>query len=180
MTRLSPLVVLDAAQRALADSVTASRGVTRVPGQPLPGPFEAWLRAPRPGLAAARLGEALGETESLTAAERELAILVVAAHYRAAVVFAAHARLARRAGVDAEMVEAIRAGRPRPDSFMSTVAGQLVAAGRLDADTYEQAAARWGEAGLAELVLTVGYYVLVALTVNVVEADLPAGVDPVW
>jgi 4-carboxymuconolactone decarboxylase len=101
MTRLDPLPLRDltADQRTLRDSVTTSRGLRVDEGSPLPGPFEAWLRSPRAGLAAARLGESIGSAQVLPAAQRELVILVVAAHYRAGVVFLAHSRIARRAGI---------------------------------------------------------------------------------
>jgi len=167
VTRLAPLPAeaLDADQRALRESVTTSRGLAVGPGTALPGPFEAWLRAPRPGLAAARLGEALGAARDIDPAARELAILVVAARYRVAIVFSAHARLARRLGVDPEVIELIRAGEVPPDAACQ-VADQLVTAGRLDDEPYGRAVAELGESGLIELVLSIGYYMLVALTVN--------------
>jgi hypothetical protein len=61
-----------------------------------------------------------------------------------------------------------------------SVAAGLVRAGRVDPEAYRRAVTELGEDGLVELVLTVGYYVLVALTVNTVDADLPPGTAPVW
>jgi len=55
------------------------------------------------------------------------------------------------------------------------VTGALVAGGRLDDGLYARAVAALGERGFTELLGIVGYYTLVAFTLNAREVPAPAG-----
>ena len=58
---------------------------------------------------------------------------------------------------------------------MVAVATELVTAGRLAEATFARAEAALGRQGLVELVGLVGYYTLVAMTLNAFEVPAPEG-----
>ena len=136
----------------------------------LVGPFGVWVRAPRVGMAIQALGGVARFDTSIAEDVKEVAICVVGAHHQAKFEFAAHARLARDAGVDSSAIDDIREGRD-PDlhgaqSVAWSVATELMDSHRLTNATYAQAISQWGEEGMIELVSVVGYYCLVSLTLN--------------
>lgn len=175
MTRYRPLdrLTLDRAQQRVCDQVRAGRRGT------VPANVVAWLASPELAARAAHLGEFLRYETSLAPALSELAILVVARHWSCGYEWAVHAVEAAGAGVAADTVEAIAAGRtPALEPAASAVVevtGALVAGLRLDDGLYARAVAALGETGFTELVGLVGYYTLVAFTLNAREVPAPEG-----
>jgi 4-carboxymuconolactone decarboxylase len=181
-------------QRALYDAIRGGkRGqATAVAGRPgaggglvdergaLVGPFNAWLLAPSVGDRIQRLGEAIRFSSSLPQNALEVAILVGAREWRAEFEWWAHVRLARRAGVAAEVIAAIEAGT-EPDfsddgeATAWRFSRELLTDRRVSDRSYVAARERFGEAGVMELVALLGYYTLVAMTLNVFEVPLPPG-----
>jgi 4-carboxymuconolactone decarboxylase len=108
MPRLTPLDLntLTGEQKRVAD------GIVSGPRGGLRGPFEAWLRSPALAERAQLLGEYCRFQSVLPPAQRELAILLAGEHWKAQFEFWAHARLGRDAGLDPEIIEAIRTGNP--------------------------------------------------------------------
>lgn len=158
-----------------ADGFLDARGAMR-------GPFNVWMQAPNIGQAAQRLGEALRFEGVLSARLREAAILVVAAHYRAQYEWYAHARIAAAAGMEPEVLEAVKAGAA-VDSDEHTVivvdtVRELLAEGRISDARYASAHAALGDEGTVELVAVAGYYVLVSMILNSFEVPLPEGETP--
>ena len=180
MSRLSPLTIegLSAEQRAVLDAIRSGpRG-----DMGLAGPFGVYVRAPVVGNATQALGAAVRFGTELPENVKEVAILTVGSFYHAKFEFAAHKRLGIKAGVDAGIVEALRRGEPPvfsdPDEEIAhRVVRALLTDHRLDDATYRAAYERLGEQRLVELVLTVGYYGLVALTLNAFEVPLGAGME---
>lgn len=171
---------LDDAQRAVLEAIQASpRG-----SQGLVGPFGLWVRAPRIGQPAQALGAAVRFASTLPANVREVAICTVGAHFHAKFEFAAHAPLARAAGVPAAVVEAIRVGAEPPfeeggEALAYTVARQLLRNHRLDDTTYRRVIETFGVEQTVELVTAVGFYCLVSLSLNAFEVALADGMtDP--
>ena len=150
-------------------------------GVGLVGPFDVWVRAPKIGLAAQALGAAARFGSPLPENVKEVAICTVGAFYRARFEFAAHAALARRAGVAAGAVEQLRTGtEPNLDgaeAIAYAVATALVRRHRIDDALYAEAHAEFGEAGLIELVGIIGYYCLVSLTLNAFEVPLTGDME---
>jgi 4-carboxymuconolactone decarboxylase len=77
----------------------------------LVGPFNAMLLRPAIGAALQELGSAIRYRGDLPARARELAILVVAAHWNSEFEWAAHEAIGRAAGVSDDEIAAIAAGR---------------------------------------------------------------------
>lgn len=181
-----PRAELDQAGQALWDELVASRGDQIVDeGGGLRGPFNAWVQAPRIGARLAGLGVALRYETSLERNLTELAILTVGSHFRAEFEWWAHSRMARRHGVDEDVIAALAAGEEPAfgddrQRLVHQVASELARTGRLSEATHEAAASQLDDAQLVELVTLCGYYALVSLTLNAFDVGLPAGSAPQW
>ena len=144
------------------------------------GPFNAWLRSPVLGEAAQRLGETVRFEGGLSPQLRELAILTVAAKWKAQYEWWAHERIARREGLDERIIESVKVEIP-PDfsnpteAVVYNFARELLDQHRVSDHLYDEAVVLLGEAGIVELVILLGYYTLVSMTLNVFEVPVPAG-----
>ncbi|MEZ5293583.1 MAG: carboxymuconolactone decarboxylase family protein [Vicinamibacterales bacterium] len=158
-------------QRAIAGRVRAGRRGT------VPANVVAWLPSPDLADRAAHLGEFVRYGTSLSPAQSEVAILVVARHWGCEYEWAVHAGEAARAGVPAAVIDAIgRAADPAlagTDGVVAAFAAALVASGRVDDAVHEAALRALGAAGVADLIGIVGYYTLVAFTLNANEVPAP-------
>lgn len=176
MPRLEPLTpeTMTEEQRRIAEEIAAG------PRGGLRGPFQAWLRSPALADRGQRLGEFCRFNTTLPPRLSELAILVTARHWTAQYEWYAHARIAREAGVPEAAIEAIarRETPPLDDADQALVyrfAAEYYATHRISDATYQAAVERLGEQGVVELVGIMGYYGLVAMTLNVFEMPLPEG-----
>lgn len=176
MSRFTPLeqLTLSADQARVVDDVRAGRRGTA------PANVVAWLASPELARRAAHLGEFVRYGTSLPPRLTELAILAVARRWSCAYEWAVHAVEAARAGVPAPIIDAIAQGQDAPlvedaDTIVFAFASALAAAGRVDDETYAEALAVLGERGVADLVGVVGYYTLVAFTLNAREVPAPPG-----
>lgn len=189
MSRL-PLLTpsdLSADQTSLYDSIVGGprggsgggRGLTTPEGA-LVGPFNAWLFSPAIGSRISQLGEAVRFSSSLPQPVIEVAILVMARHWRAQFEGWAHERIARRAGVEDPVIEAIRNQR-RPESaspqelLVYDFATELLAERRISDSLWEKARQSLGEAGVVELVALLGYYSLISMMLNTFSIPVPKG-----
>lgn len=162
------------AQRAVADeAIAGKRG--RVPA-----PLRAWLHSPELGRRAQHLGAFVRYDTSLSPALSELAILVVARFWTSHFEWYAHAREALKAGVSPDVIAAIAARATPPleseaDQIVFDFSTAVVTSGRASDALYARAVAALGESGVVELVGILGYYTLVAFTLNVFDIGLPDG-----
>lgn len=176
MPRLAPLDLdaLTPDQKAVADAIRSG------PRQGIRGPFEAWIRIPAFASHAQEIGSYCRFASSLPGDVREMAILLTGKQWRAQYEFWAHARLAREAGLPNHVIDAIRIGKP-PDldrddlqvAFALTT--EYFATNRVGAETYGRAQGIFGDAGVMDLIATIGYYGLVSMTLNVFDIALPEG-----
>ena len=182
MTRLKELSVeeLNTEQRSVYDSIqTGPRGNIG-----MVGPFGVWIRSPKIGQTTQALGSAIRYGTTLADDVREVAICTVGAHYHAKFEFAVHSDIAREAGVEDKVLEAIQnQGNPSITNTAQNsayrVALALLSKHRIDTATYVEARSELTENGLIELVGLIGYYCMVCLTLNTFEIGLAEGtVDP--
>lgn len=175
------------AQQRLFESITGGkRGEGRAPEDLLnseggmSGPFNPWLRTPILGEAAQRLGETARFESTLPPQLRELAILIVAAKWKAQYEWWAHEKIARREGLNEQIIENVKA-ETLPDCSNQTetvvyhFARELLDEHRVSDNLYAEAVELLGETGVVELVILLGYYTLVSMTLNVFEVPVPAG-----
>lgn len=171
---LSELTTLQAEVRA--EAVSGPRGK-------MPAPMTAWLRCPELARPAQQLGAALRFQGVLAPELRELAILVCARHWTSHHEWTAHLHIAREVGLNEDIIAGIaRAAPPPKDGSNHSIVWSLSLAILRDGQVAEparaEALAKLGERGLVELVTLVGYYTLVALTLNVFEIGLPDSLAP--
>ena len=192
MSRLTELSAdrLGPAQRALRDAITGGRrgdgkapGAYLTPGGGLRGPFNALLHAPHLGDPTQRLGERLRFEGVLPARQREIAVLCVAAQWRADYEWWAHARIAAECGVEEEVIDAIRRREPPAlqdpaERVVHDFARALLDQRRVPVGLYDRTAAALGEAALVELVILLGYYSLVSMLLVAFEVPVPEGEPP--
>jgi 4-carboxymuconolactone decarboxylase len=177
--RLPPLAPerMTPRQREVAEAIAGG------PRGGLRGPFQAWLRSPEVADRFQRVGEYVRFNSSIPAALNELAILVTAREWTAQFEWHAHHALAMKAGLPPAIAEAVARGeRPEGmDADQSAVydfATELHRERSVSDAAYAAVAERFGERGLVDLVAACGYYVAVAMTLNVARVPLPDGLPP--
>jgi 4-carboxymuconolactone decarboxylase len=176
MPRLAPidLAKLSPEQKKVADAIVSG------PRGGLRGPFEPWLRSPVLADRAQKLGEYCRFDNSLPRDLSELAICLIGRHFKAQFEFYAHARLAREAGLSADIVEAIRVRATPPftrdvEKVVYDFVTEYLDTNRVATPNYKRAIDAFGEQGVVDLVGVCGYYMLVSMTLNVFEVPLPPG-----
>lgn len=163
-------------QREVYDAiVTGPRGT-------LVGPLRAALHNPALADRWQKMGQVLRFETSLPKRLNELAILMTARRWNAPLEWAIHAGDAAAAGLSDYIIEAIRIGNT-PDLATDEeareiyeFARQLLQSGDVEQSVYVAVMTRWGEAGVVEITAVIGYYSMVAMTLNVHRIPLPPGV----
>lgn len=168
---LPDVAQFDPAQRAIHDAILATRGN-------LSGPFLAWMHSPAMASPAEKLGAFCRYGSSFAPVESELLILCVAARYRCLGEQQIHEPIAQQAGLSPDAIAAIRSGAVPPladqrQQLLHAVATELLETHRLSDALYRSGIEAFGERGMVELVGILGYYVLVAMTLNTFEMRLP-------
>ena len=165
---------LDPAQQAAWDRIVASRGR-------IAGPFGLLLHSPELAQRVADVGAYVRFEGALAQIDRELAILAVARALDCQYEWAAHAPLARKAGVREAAIAAIRerapAGLTREEAEIAGYAQALLTTHRVAGDAFGGVRARLGVRGLVELTATVGYYAMLACTLNAFEVTPAADAE---
>lgn len=180
MQRISNLQPIDMTpeQKTVAEAIAAG------PRGEVPILFQPWLRAPDLADRAQRLGEYVRYKTSLGPRLSELAILIVARHWTAQYEWYTHEGPAREAGLSDAVIAALAGNQPldfpRDDERkLYDFVSELQNWRAVSDDTYAEAIAAFGEAGVAELVCIVGYYTMAAMTLNVFQLPVPEGAaDP--
>ncbi|HSW03085.1 carboxymuconolactone decarboxylase family protein [Aquabacterium sp.] len=131
------------------------------------------------------LGELLRYNTSLSPRQSELAILVTGRACRAPFEWYAHRLEAEKVGIEPQVIDAILAetwppGLSDDDAAVLRYAGELNRFNSVSDTTYADALARFGERTVVELTALVGYYTMVAMTLNAHEIPLPEGVEPAF
>ncbi len=176
LPELDPDAMSPEQRRVYDDIVDGPRGRVQ-------GPFHAWLRSPDLCGRAQKLGAFCRFGSSLPPRLSELAILTVARHATCQVEWHLHEPIARDAGVADGVIDAIRKNRPpefvhEDERAVHAAVTDLLETHRLSDDAYAGALALLGERGVVELVGIVGYYILVALTLNGFDVPVPDGAPP--
>ena len=163
---------MNTAQKAVYDKIVSG------PRGTLVGPLRAALHNPSLADKWQALGQVLRYETCLPRRLNELAILVCGRHWSSELEWTIHAKAARKAGLDEAIIEAIRTCQ-LPD-FAGTEEGDvyefsrdLLERGRVGDAAYGAVLNRWGALGAVELTALVGYYSMVAMTLNAHGIPLP-------
>lgn len=163
-----------AEQNQAADAFVAARGV------PVFGPFTPLMRSPEVMTLARAMGDYMRYRTSLGERLSEFTILLVARDWSQDLEWAIHKPIAVKAGVPEEVAAAIADGR-RPagmttdEETIHDFVSELLKTRRVSDATYARARDRFGERGVIDLAGIVGYYTLLAMTMNVAQTPPPEG-----
>jgi 4-carboxymuconolactone decarboxylase len=169
----SPVAQMTAAQRAAYDHLMNG------PRGRLPGPYKVWVHNPALVYAADPLGRHFTPgASSLTEREREIAVLVITSGWNSAYPTAAHVKRGQEVGLPAASVEAIVARRPTRfddarEQAVYEIAQELAAGRVVPQALYDRAVATLGHVSITDVIVLMGYYTAVSLTMNFY--DVPAG-----
>jgi 4-carboxymuconolactone decarboxylase len=169
-----PEETLTPEQQALIASISSGpRGVFK-----MSGPFFCYLHAPKFGQLAQNLGAHCRYGTGIAPRLSEFAILVTAQHWKAHYEWAAHEPQAEKAGVNPVTIRDLRAGRlpksaPEDERALYAFIKELYRDKRVSNRTYQGMQNLLGDAGTVELVGLLGYYAMVAMTLNVFRMPVP-------
>ena len=170
---------MSAEQRAVYDRiVTGPRGKIQ-------GPLRAALHNAELADKWSALGALLRYRTSLTPRQSEIAILVTGRACRSPFEWYAHRIEAEKAGIETPVIEALLAqrepeGLSPADHALWQYAVELNAHRSVSDATYQLALSHFGERAIVELTALIGYYTMVAMTLNCHEIPLPEGVVPAF
>jgi 4-carboxymuconolactone decarboxylase len=177
MARLTPITSKDqvpASDHAIVDAIVDSRGA-------LHGPFSMLLHSPELAGRVAHLGAFVRFEGSLDMRVRVLAAMTVAREFDAVYVWGAQTGNARRQGVPEATITAIREkhtrGVPPEDGQIIDFTLQLIRTHRVDDATFKAVQARFGNDQLLQLTGAIGYYAMLAMTVNACELEAAPGAE---
>jgi 4-carboxymuconolactone decarboxylase len=168
---------MSAPQREVADAIASG------PRGALKGPFLALIHNPALASKVQALGEHLRYHTGIAQQLVEIAILVTARRWSCDYEWAAHARIAREAGLREEIIGPIAQGR-RPEGMDATeetlhdFAYETVWLGEPSDGAFDALAAIFGKPATLDVLAVCGYYTLLAFVLNAARLPLPAGASP--
>ncbi|HXV10325.1 MAG TPA: carboxymuconolactone decarboxylase family protein [Burkholderiales bacterium] len=158
----------------IVDAVVQSRGAVQ-------GPFTMLLHCPPLAERVMRLGAYVRFEGKLDHRVRVLAALTAARELDAAYVWGAQTGQARKHGVPEGTIAAIREkhsrGLPPGDAQIVEFTRDLIRKHRADDASVKALRERFGDEQFIELTGTIGYYSMLAMTVNACELEASPGAD---
>jgi 4-carboxymuconolactone decarboxylase len=154
--------------RSIAEKIVDSR-------KSLDGPFSVWMHAPQWAERVAHLGTLVRWEGTLDLRIRTLAALVVGRHFQAQYVWGIQGVIGAERNIPRETIDAIRDDRsdgvPPEDLQIIDFARQLLRTNRVDDPLAQAVLARLGTDEYVQLTTCIGYYAMLAMTVNAVELE---------
>ena len=179
MARLPPITRKDqvpAKDHAIFEAITASRGAVQ-------GPFTMFLHCPELAGRLAHLGAFVRFEGTLDMRVRVLAAMTVAREFDSVYVWGAQSGGARRLGVAEATIALIRdkaedlSTLPPEDAAILAFTRALLSRHRVPEASFKSLQARFGNEGLIELTGAIGYYAMLAMTVNACELEAAPGAE---
>jgi 4-carboxymuconolactone decarboxylase len=174
LTAITSKDQVPAKDHAIVDAIVGSRGA-------LHGPFSMFLHSPELAGRVAHLGALVRFEGSLDMRARVLAAMAAAREFEAVYVWGAQTGSARRQGIPETTITAIREkhtrGVPPEDAQIIDFTLQLIRKHRVDDATFKAVQARFGNDQLIQLTGAIGYYVMLAMTVNACELEAALGAE---
>ncbi|NGZ85211.1 carboxymuconolactone decarboxylase family protein [Duganella aceris] len=163
---------MNAEQRAVYDDIVSG------PRARLVGPLRAALHNPKLADRWQKMGALLRFGTSIAPRHSELAILVTARRWNSQLEWYIHAEAAQKAGLPQNIIDAMLVAEApvfadAGDAAVYEYARQLLQQGVVDEPAYQRVLGLFGEAGTVELTAIVGYYSMVAMTLNAHHIPLP-------
>ena len=158
----------------VVDAIVESRGAVQ-------GPFTMFLHCPPLAERVMRLGAYVRFEGGLDHRVRVLAAMTVARELDAVYVWGAQTGQARKQGVPEATISAIREkhsrGLPAEDAQIVDFTRQLIRRHRVSDASAKALRGRFGDEQFIELTGTIGYYGMLAMTVNACELEAAPGAE---
>ena len=167
---------MDAETRRVYDLVIGKRGR-------LPGPFRVWLANPEFSEIAETLGRRVRFDSGLSRRIVELATIIACRNAGAEYAWHSHRNAAREAGIDEAVIVAIRDGE-RPQIEDETEAAvydfchEVLENKSVSVETFRRIDTLIGRSALIDLMGLVGFYGMVAVTLNAFDIPPADGATP--
>ncbi|HEY7317951.1 MAG TPA: carboxymuconolactone decarboxylase family protein [Candidatus Binatia bacterium] len=163
-------------QRRIYEQIMRARGHMR-------GPFAVWLRNAELCENTLKLQEMFASRVKLERRLLELMILVAARLATANYAWFIHEPHALKFGISPEIIQAIRERRTpefsrEDERLVYDITMELNDTRSLSEESYKRGVAILGEQAMVELVSAIGFYVMVALTLNAFAVTVPDGKEP--
>jgi 4-carboxymuconolactone decarboxylase len=177
-----PRITIPALETMSADQRRVYDAIIGLRGGHMPAPYQPALHSPELADKWQQLGELLRYRTSLPARLSELAVLVVARHHDCGYVWTAHEPVALKAGIAGDAAGAIRAGRKpafknADESAVYDYCKELLEAKVVGDATYAAALQHVDVRGIVELTCLLGYYTMVAMSLNAHGQSQPLGTE---
>jgi 4-carboxymuconolactone decarboxylase len=175
-------IALVSADNLTPDQRVVYERVVSGPRTAIVGPLRAALHSPELAERWQQLGALLRYGTSLPPRIKELVILATARRWNTPLEWHVHETAARAAGLTEQAIEAIRQAQPPvlDDADEATAyefVRELQDTGRVSSSVYDSAHRRFGTVGVVELTALIGYYTMVAMTLNAHEIRMPDDAD---
>jgi 4-carboxymuconolactone decarboxylase len=156
--------------RAAFDAIAASRN-----GR-VGGPFAMLMHSHELAHRVAHVGTYLRFECPLPANLRELAIISAARFFECEIEYAGHVRLARESGLSDAAIDVVHhntdpSSLGADEALIIRFARALLGDHRVDAATFDAVRERFGERGLIDITGLLGYYAMLACTLNACEVE---------
>ena len=146
------------------------------------GPLAIAMHRPELAEAMSALGLVLRFNSSFEPRLREFTILLTGRYWDCQFEWASHEGEARKAGLSDQSIETLRAGGSNfaaaDEQAIHDYGMELLTRHFASDATYQRVLALFGTAGVVELTGLIGYYAMIALTLNAAEFEVPAGMTP--
>ena len=161
-----------------AEQLRVYQDIIKGPRARLVGPLRAALHNPELADRWQKMGALLRFGTSISPRASELAILVAARRWNSQLEWHIHAAAAHDAGLPQSIIDALLVAAPPrfddiKDGAVYEYARQLLQRGVVGEAAYQEVLALFGEAGTVELTAIIGYYSMVAMTLNAHHIPLP-------
>jgi 4-carboxymuconolactone decarboxylase len=168
---------LDEKQRPLGEEIV------KVSSVGLGGPYNPIIRSPVLGQRLFDLFHYLRWETSVPMRLNEFAILIIGRQWRSQVEWYAHAPIAAKAGLSADIIAELKAGK-RPSKMAEDEAlvydfvTELTTTQKISDETYARAKKIFSDQQIVDLTAVSGNYVMVAMLLAMAEQSVPPGKEP--
>jgi 4-carboxymuconolactone decarboxylase len=168
---------LDERQKPLGEEIM------KISSTGIGGPYNAMLRSPVLAQRLFDLFHYLRWQTSVPTRLNEFAILIIGRQWRSQVEWFAHAPIAAKAGLSADIIAELKSGK-RPSSMAEDEAvvydfvTELTSTHKVSDATYARAKKVFNDQQVVDLTAVAGNYVMVAMILAMAEQSVPPGKEP--
>ena len=162
---------LTSEQKSIFERLVAGRGR-------ILGPYRVWIHSPTVASGMEQIGTFLNKRSSLSEREVEMVIILIARHWQGDYVQTAHVRMGKKAGLADAVIAALVAGNDPKlsdphEAAVHKFASAMIASRKVPDAEFAEIEKVLGRAGIAEVLVLLGYYTSVAMAMKVHEVPIP-------